>query len=216
MFRSMMTLTYPSDFPVNGQIVKRDWNRFRTRLKARYPHMEYIWFLEFQTKRGAPHLHVLTTLDAPDYCEKDDGEIAGVMRFVFASMWARCIGCPEHSVVSRKVIHVHQKPGFWEQVKRKDGAIRYLASYASKPTQKRVPPGFENVGRFWGASQGVRRNLHPIHSVGAMTENDLRELLTYLNSKCAGWEVIPKYIWGLPLEKIDKILEGEVMKNWTK
>lgn len=56
-FGSMLTLTYPKTYPVDGSVVKEDLRVFLQWVRRRYP-TEYLWFLEFQ-ERGAPHLHVL-------------------------------------------------------------------------------------------------------------------------------------------------------------
>ncbi len=56
-FASMLTLTYPRFYPLDGLIVKRDVAAIAQTLRR--ADIEYLWFLEFQ-KRGAPHVHVLT------------------------------------------------------------------------------------------------------------------------------------------------------------
>jgi len=43
-----------------------------------------------------------------------------------------------------------------ERIRKPDGAIRYAAKYCSKKSQKVVPPGYKNVGRFWGCSRGIK------------------------------------------------------------
>ena len=58
-FRSMLTLTYPRQFPKDGHIVKKDLNALLQKVR-RNIEGEYLWFLEFQT-RGAPHIHLLLT-----------------------------------------------------------------------------------------------------------------------------------------------------------
>ncbi len=61
----MLTLTYPSDFPMNGRMVKDHWRRFRQWM-VRNNAATGLWVLEFQ-KRGAPHFHVFIRepLDVP-------------------------------------------------------------------------------------------------------------------------------------------------------
>jgi hypothetical protein len=53
----MITLTYPSDFPSDGQTVKKHLERFRHWLTRRG--IGGMWVLEFQS-RGAPHFHIWT------------------------------------------------------------------------------------------------------------------------------------------------------------
>lgn len=59
-FKSMLTLTYPAQFPTTGKIVKVHLNRFLGWLRRKYDDPGYLWFLEFQ-RRGAPHIHILLT-----------------------------------------------------------------------------------------------------------------------------------------------------------
>jgi hypothetical protein len=56
--RVMITLTYPSEFPADGRIVKDHWKRMRQWL-TRNGVSSGLWFLEFQ-ERGAPHFHIFT------------------------------------------------------------------------------------------------------------------------------------------------------------
>ena len=59
-FRSMLTLTYPAEFPTDGKLVKAHLNRFLGWIRRKYVDPGYLWFLEFQA-RGAPHIHILLT-----------------------------------------------------------------------------------------------------------------------------------------------------------
>src|SRR5512146_128055 len=56
-FRSMITLTYPNEFPVSGKVCKQHLDAMLKALKRKCGDgLQYLWFLEFQ-KRGAPHFH---------------------------------------------------------------------------------------------------------------------------------------------------------------
>ncbi|GAG62416.1 unnamed protein product, partial [marine sediment metagenome] len=81
-----------------------------------------------------------------------------------------------------------------EAVRDANGAARYAVKYASKMRQKRVPPDFRNVGRFWGHSDDVK----PVpRETIQCTEDDVRELLK-------GWDYAPR-----PERVIYRILYGQ-------
>ena len=81
-FRSMLTLTYPQHYPMDGSIVKTDVGAVVQKIRRR--EWEYLWFLEFQ-KRGAPHLHVLLSV----------GEVTPAMRVDFGLYWTTRIALGE-------------------------------------------------------------------------------------------------------------------------
>lgn len=123
--RVMLTLTYPAEYPVDGEVVKRHWSAFREWLIRRG--IAGLWFLEFQ-QRGAPHLHVFLT--------------SPVYKRAVSDAWYRIVasGDERHHRVGTRI----------EWLRSKDSAARYASKYAYKVEQKDVPEGFENVGRFWG------------------------------------------------------------------
>lgn len=158
-FFSMITLTYPAEFPTDGRMVKRNFNAFRKRLLRRFPGSLGVWFLEFQ-KRGAPHFHILVSLKLSEY-----GPIEGRTRKrrkqgpkkymtvlplekMISAWWFSIVGSndPKHLAAGCA----------WEEIENTDGAIRYASAHASKPHQKRVPKEFVEVGRFWGVIGKVR------------------------------------------------------------
>lgn len=195
VFNSMITLTYGTEFPLEGLAVKSHLSAIIKRLK-RWGVKEYIWFLEFQ-KRTAPHFHVLV-----DYAPaRRDGRLEWL-----GVSWAKVIGAgPElySSLLDRKVrshkdaverSNTYAKS--WEGVKTGDGAIRYLAKYALKTSQKTVPSSYRNVGRFWGVSRGVRENK--VESLEMpLNGPELRVWLLSLGHTTKDWDVIPKYLYGM-------------------
>lgn len=172
-------------------------------MRRNYGPFEYVWFLEFQ-RRGAPHLHLLLTLEAPDPFWPEMAEFVTEERRRMAELWCRAMKLVPGTNLWDNAVSVHRHPRSWEQIKKIDGAARYITAYASKPKQKSVPDGFQNVGRFWGCSRGVRETLHPVTGCGVTTEADLREILLYLNHRAQGWEVIPKHLWGFDTSKLEK------------
>lgn len=204
-FLSMMTLTYGKVYPTSGKDVKADLNRLLTAMRARYTRSgknapSYLWFLEFQ-RRGAPHIHILLTV-LP-------GE--GMTRRDFAKMWRvaqRLVirlgeaGYGDEAIDSekRKVEAVHGHSRSWEAIKNDKGAVRYVAKYALKTRQKVVPTDFQDVGRFFGWSRNVASGIFPASEI-AVTEDDLRYLLEMNGHRVAGFDVLPKYVFGALSQK---------------
>jgi hypothetical protein len=140
-FRTMATLTYPRDFEADGAIVKYHLKKLLQRLKRRGM-QDYLWFLEFQ-RRGAPHFHILLDLGLPaDYPGRRE------MLSWLSAAWYEIVGSGDvrHLVAGTR----------WETLREADGGKRYALVYSKKPTQKRVPVAYRNVGRFWGHSTGVK------------------------------------------------------------
>lgn len=137
-YSHMVTLTYPFEYPSNGTETKEHLRRFLQELqredrrridrKSSDPIHSAFWFLEFQ-ERGAPHYHIFTNRAVnKDWCSKRWYEI----------------------VNSEDIRHFHAGTRCEELVRGRAGTISYASKYAAKQAQKVVPPGFENVGRFWG------------------------------------------------------------------
>lgn len=196
-FLSVMTLTYGLNYPLDGRKAKKDLNHFMISLKRAFGPFEYVWVVEFQA-RGAPHFHLATTLAPPTF---DD-------RWRFASIWTEISvpfiasyssWLPENSKDnpgelrntgnSCMAFHSHKKA--WEAIRKKDGVGRYFAKYANKLRQKKVPQDYHNIGRFWGASRGVRlpegKHYHG-------TEAQVRELAGQYGRDLKSWDVLPKII----------------------
>lgn len=152
-FRSMMTLTYPREFPADGRIVKAHLRALKERLRRRWVDFRAIWFLEFQ-RRGAPHYHVMCEWDLASYGDpvlkrrwrgkRKDASYWTVplLEEWLALSWYEIVGSGDER---------HLRAGVsWEIVETTDGALRYGAAHAAKPNQKQVPLLYQNVGRFWG------------------------------------------------------------------
>lgn len=158
-FEGMITLTYPSEYPQSGEEIKRHLNRFLSWIRSGYC-MRYVWFLEFQ-KRGAPHFHILTEGDMSPH------------KTAVSEAWYRAVG-------SNDIKHLRAGTRT-EKIRQSGGARNYAAKYGAKKEQKLVPPQFANVGRFWGASRGVKPV--PVKSVDVY---DMQTVIDTLDS--AGWE----------------------------
>lgn len=191
MFKSLLTLTYGNISPKDGRELKIHLNRVLTYLRRAHK-AQYVWFLEF-TRAGRPHIHVL--LDHPPSI---------IDRFALAEYWANgvAINWPTEVKISfleqvntrNKMFSVHFHKASWEIIRKPGGAARYVTKYATKLKQKQVPPHFEDVGRFWGASKEVSLG-DPEYSVD-VTEEDLRAWLSDTMSRdLSHFDVLPKYVY---------------------
>lgn len=194
--KSMLTLTYLCP-PVSGKSAKQDLKRALAWIKRRKKHCEYIWFAEF-SKAGSIHFHLL--LDCLP--SRDD-------RISFAVYWLRKTDQGEGeycSIRKRRKLRVAASifasvshPNSWNKLQKADGAKRYVAMYASKPYQKKVPLWFQDIGRFWGCSKGITDNREEPEIV-EVTEDELREILQQNHHNTAQWEVLPRHLWGIDQE----------------
>jgi hypothetical protein len=193
MFKSMLTLTYPEDFPKDGRLVKKQLDRFLKAYRRRYGKRHYAWFLEFQD-RGAPHFHMLTDVEGWE-----------VDREWLASTWARIVDG------GSKSYNVHRHVKQWEVIRKQDGAARYVAKYAKKHRQKIVPADYENVGAFWGTSHSVKAE-----AIGTL-QMDAEEILQTMGMDAAKfvkeWEQgrldLRRYLWDQAQKFRDRLIGSE-------
>lgn len=129
-FRFIMHLTYPNEFPVDVRESQRHLNVFLVWLRRKGG--QYVWVKEFQS-RGAVHYHICTDTWIP----KNE----------LSQKWFNVVGSQDER---------HLQSGTRvETIKSKDHAAAYMCGYLKKSTQKVVPEGIVNVGRFWGATRGL-------------------------------------------------------------
>lgn len=172
-FRSIVTLTYPGDYPTDGKAVKKHLNSLLTRFRSEFEGMAYIWVIEFQV-RGAPHYHIVTDIDL----EAIEGKIVKKRRRAgkyttnidlekwLARTWNRIIFDNKYWSPKAEDKEKHLRAGVaWETIWSKDGGAKYIAKYASKPYQKQIPEKYQNIGRAWGCSRNVRKQINKITSL---------------------------------------------------
>jgi len=166
-FRTLVSLTYPKEYPSDGRQVKRNLRAFLAWMRRNWPGCEYLWFLEFQ-QRGAPHIHVLTDYPLPSKAAQ-----LTMVRVQVAIRWADicATGDPLHYKAGTRV----------EKLRSSRGGAHYAVKYAQKMQQKRVPPDYRNCGRFWGHTPRVKPVPLQIRSC---TELDVRQILD-------GWKYAP-------------------------
>lgn len=134
-YTTMVTLTYPFDYPSNGRDIKQHLKRFLQEIRRAYIRKGFdgalhssFWFLEFQA-RGAPHFHVFTTWSPS--------------KEWVAKRWYEIVN-------SEDIRHLHAGTRTEYLKHGRAGTISYASKYAAKQEQKHVPENYENVGRFWG------------------------------------------------------------------
>lgn len=166
-FRTLITLTYPKEYPSDGKAVKVHLDNFLKWLRRETGQLSYLWFLEWQG-RGAPHFHILTATPMPRTRQETKE-----LRFRIAATWYRL-------VASKDIKHLDAGTRT-ERIRKERGARNYCVKYAFKMKQKSVPPGYRNCGRMWGAS----RDVTPIcRQEVRCTEDDVRSILE-------GWRYEP-------------------------
>lgn len=172
-FTTMITLTYPMEFPNDGKDVKRDFATFKKAMMRRWDKPSYLWFLEFQ-RRGAPHIHLLLERVKVNKCS-----IAWL-----SGTWYRICdtGDEKHLRAGTRI----------ERIRLPEGARHYVVKEASKMYQKRVPGAYQNVGRFWGCSRDVPPTARQTVSC---TEDDLVGALElsgwrWLRSENINWKTL--------------------------
>lgn len=173
-FKTMITLTYPRAFSKDGREVKRHINHVLIWLKRDVGKESILWFLEFQ-RRGAPHIHILSTMRWPS-----NRDTIRAFRFRLSSAWYRIVG-------SGDTRHLYAGTSS-ERIRKRDGARHYCVKYASKMRQKIVPKLYRNVGRFWGCTRDVPPK--PLTEIRC-TEDDIRGVME--GSKYAPREDRPVY-----------------------
>lgn len=125
---NMITLTYPADFFSDGRLCKRHLNVFLQWLRDQY-NAKYVWVQEFQ-ERGALHFHIVVDV--------------WIHKLKIREEWAHIVSGNSNSYVHTRIESLRST------------VVSYFSSYIRKSSQKTVPESFIGVGRFWGASRGLK------------------------------------------------------------
>jgi len=176
-FHSMLTLTFPAQFPTDGRKVKKCFHDFarNTLCRLEKKRLPLVWFLEFQ-RRGAPHFHVLWARELPDpeFIPRTSVRSSRLgywtdrsLQSKLALQWALAVarffgdGTPDPD---------HLRAGLaLEILDDETSAKRYACAHAAKVTQKTVPACYSGVGRFWG--KYCCEKLPPPLVINATTES---------------------------------------------
>ena len=169
-FFCMVTLTYPAEWSNDGLRVKKDLWAFRKRLLRKWPGIGGVWFLEFQ-RRGAPHFHLMLSLKlwevgplvervrVHNKLGKRKFRTVAFVQEMLSEWWFEIVGSGDKK---------HLRAGCAvEVIEEEEGALRYAATHASKPHQKKVPENYQNVGRFWGVLGGVKASCLDVQACDA-------------------------------------------------
>ncbi len=133
LYKWETTLTYPDEFPCDGNIVRKHRLAIIRKLKNQCAVKEYTTVLEFQ-ERGAPHLHILHDRYIPYHD--------------LAQWWFDIVNSGDP---------YHLKAGTSENPVRDETLTRiYMASYAKKKDQKLVPEQYKDVGKFWTSNRSTK------------------------------------------------------------
>jgi hypothetical protein len=141
----LITLTYEIEaykqYENDGRAVKNQLDVFFRELgdfmKCYKVAWSAVWVLEFQKNTHNPHFHMVVILDKNIHSK---GRTIWLLRQWIKPTWSRIIGGSEKSErVGTDVQGI------------KHSVIGYFAKYCGKEgIQKKVPEGYEGIGRFWG------------------------------------------------------------------
>lgn len=186
--KSMITLTYPVNYPISGKEAKGDLNAFLVALKRHHKGVRYIWFMEFQ-ERGAPHFHILLDQSRPPRSEVR--KMSEIWCNIVAPVdWRYSRLSDRYELSLRDACeYFNYRDEFWENQKKPDGLAHYAVCYATKLEQKKPPEWFNLTGRFWGSS----RDFTYGYSVDfSGDDNAVREFLASAGRDFGGYEYLPK------------------------
>lgn len=173
-FYVMLTLTYPENHTNDGRIVKEHLNHFLVALRRKRRNLKYFWFLEFQSN-GSPHFHIFLSTK---FIELD----------WVALQW--------NDIIAPDDID-HLRAGTrTEGLRKKRGAQNYAVKYSAKTWQKIVPAQYQNVGRFWGHSQGIEPKV--IESIQVLGYEDVWHYLRdWKNVNMVNHDIIISVLWNV-------------------
>lgn len=123
-----ITLTYPEEWSRDSRVWKRDLDKFAKRFARQYPRAAFVWKLEPQPRRKAPHYHLIVT--GVQYVDKD----------WLSEAWYGAVasGDPKHLAAGTQV----------QTVISHRGVISYAAKYTAK--RQELPEDWQEPGRWWG------------------------------------------------------------------
>lgn len=174
----MVTLTYPGEFPRDGQVVKQHlWSLLKRWERQWGARPLGCWKLEFQ-RRGAPHFHLY--VGRPAVSDR-------VFREWLSRAWFEVVGSgdPRHLAAGTGVDRQ-----FCSNARSAKAIAWYFTKHNAKPlkaAQNQVPEGFENVGRFWGVL-----GMRPVVEAFELTTGEfveLRRLLVRFRRSALGRKV---------------------------
>ncbi len=161
-------------------------------MRYKFAPFDYLWFLEFQPRRGAPHVHILTSVNHPTQTDRDWLAERWTGSLLDHAVLLRSYEMDDLGMARNKMVRQHRRRKTWEQIRVSDGAAHYVTKYATKVEQKVVPKGFADVGSFWSMSANARPK--PLVT-NLTTEEEVRIHLRNKGHPVADWDVLPKLVW---------------------
>jgi hypothetical protein len=178
-----LTLTYPSIYPKDGQVLKNHLDVYAKRIKLfgeKFGGIAFPWKMEFQ-RRGAPHFHLILVSGSPIPLE----ELRAWALTSWSNHVAKWIMSLDGYSEKEKIdaIENHKKAGIEADKVRKNtkSLVCYLVWYIgkgkgkAKEYQHEIPEEYENVGRWWGFYGRNTGLLHISKRRIKITEEDFEE-----------------------------------------
>lgn len=162
LYKSMLTLTYPTEIRVSGSETKKHLSCILRKLGRYAPFFKVLWFMEF-TKKGQVHYHILSNIEATN-----------INRSLIALEWSDIITRDQE--VADRVFYVHSRKEAMQSIRTTNGAARYALKYALKTDCKKFPDWFNGSGRFWGANRAVLEEMGKPEFI-KMDEEGLRRVM---------------------------------------
>lgn len=129
---TMITLTYPKIFPMDGRKLKAQLKEFRRRFEKKWGKLRAFWRLEFQD-RGAPHFHILY-FDCPFL---PIPEVSVIWYAIVKS------GDPNHLKCGVDLKRIHEETG-------RAQIMYYVSKYIAKFQREGESGKVDRIGRYWG------------------------------------------------------------------
>lgn len=162
-WRAFVGLTYPAEFPMDGQVLQEHLHHLLVELKRVHGVGHHLWAREFQ-ERGAGHFHALFD----EFIPKD----------WLSRRWFEIVGSGDEK-------HLAAGTSIERCINRAEGASYMAKVYGAKYEQKEPPAGFVNLGRYWGSSRGL---VQP-DQVVELTEQEfkgMKRVMRHIIEKRAG------------------------------
>jgi len=235
-FHTLVVLTYPAIYPGDGRIVKAHRRAMLAAMEYKFGHFSNFTAQEYQ-KRGAVHLHIATSIDLSELgtvvrLTRNKGgrrkptfdTVKYAQDWLFET-WVDIISKPspayngaeldwagltlENETKMREAYYKHNAAISWEVMRDKAKASNYLVKElrSLKDYQKQVPEGFLNPGRHFLYSRDVPFDEQNAIEF-ALTEDELREILTEINWKYTPEEKsLYKHLWNTAADVAIKLVE---------
>ncbi len=188
---AMVTLTYQDDWPRDGKVVQRHFDKLRTKFLYDFGYRPRgMWHLEWTVKGGrrAPHFHCAMEVPRLDPMY-DPGLWSAYSRFEQWGFdaWTKIMSKTEYAFTGDARKQREQRTRFnvspYTYVQLESRSEYFLRKCLGESEQDVVPPDFYNVGKRWGHMSTERRFRYQLcclngskmaHRVVVRLDNDAR------------------------------------------